>query len=413
MKIFTQTTRIIALSGFFLLGALFTATAQTFEYKDSGTDFILFDMSIPPGQNTVAYAAGAEFTANSDGVIIKTEDAGETWETIYPVTGTSPGFEKIEFINDNKGFAVGYSAFKTEDAGETWVEITIANDVSRYASLAFFNENVGIATAFVSSGAGFEVYVTNDGGDTWNTTSSIDNIGSISLDYANETTLFSIGNNQIISKSTDGGDTWEVVRTGTPQFFNVEVAFKDLNNGVVSGEDGQLLTTHDSGETWDEFSTGYHNFYGLAYVGDQLLAAGTDEDVYISEDNGSNWELLHDGDGLATMYEIQFFEDGSGLICGSQGTMLRFEDVILNTNTPDTPEGIAHFYSPSTKELTIASKNNTIENVTIYSLTGQLVKEVTNTSNTAIVNTSSLANGTYIAAVSVNGTAKTIKFIKH
>ncbi len=413
MKIFTQTTRIIALSGFFLLGALFTATSQTFEYKDSGTDFILFDMSIPPGQNTVAYAAGSQNTQNSDGIIIKTEDAGETWETILPASGTVPGFEKIEFINDDKGFAVGYSAFKTEDAGETWEEITIANDVNRYASLEFYNENIGIATAFVNVGVGFEVYVTNDGGDTWNVTSGINNIGSISLDYADETTLFSVGNNQIISKSTDGGDTWEVIRTGTPQFFNVEVAFKDLNNGVVSGEDGQLLTTHDSGETWDEFSTGYHNFYGLTYIGDQILASGTDEDVYISQDNGSNWDLVFDGDGTATMYEIQLFEDGSGLICGSQGTMLRFEDVILNTNTPDTPEGIAHFYIPSTKELTIASKNNTIENVTIYSLTGKLVKEVANTSNTAIINTSSLANGTYVVTVSVNGTAKTIKFIKH
>ncbi|RFN57897.1 YCF48-related protein [Marixanthomonas ophiurae] len=411
MKKFTLNPQKVAFSCLFFLG-LFTATAQTFEYKNSGTDFILFDMSIPPGQNNVAFAAGAMNTQNSDGVIIKTEDAGETWETIFPTSGTVPGFEKIEFLNDDKGFAVGYGAFKTEDAGETWEEITIANDLNRYSSLEFFNENVGIATAFVSTGVGFEVYVTNDGGDTWNTTSSIDDIGSISLGYADENTLFSVGNNQIISKSTNGGDTWEVIRTGTPQFFNVEVSFKDLNNGVVSGEDGQLLTTHDSGETWDEFATGYHNFYGLTYIGDQILASGTDEDVYISQDNGSNWNLAFDGDGTSTMYEIQLFEDGSGLICGSQGKMIKFEDVILSNNIPENLSGITHFYSSASKELTIASKNETIEDVAIYSLTGQLVRNVSNTSNTAVINTSSLSNGTYIATISVAGKTKTIKFVR-
>lgn len=413
MKNFTLNPQKVALSFLFFIG-IFTVQAQTFEYKDSGTDFILFDMSIPAGQNNVAYAAGAMNTQNSDGVIIKTEDAGETWETILPTSGTVPGFEKIEFINDDTGFALGYGAYKTEDAGETWQEITIADDVFRYSSLEFFNENVGIVAVFVTTGVGFEVYVTNDGGNTWNATSSIDNVGSISLDYADETTLFSIGNNQIISKSTDGGDTWEVIRTGTPQLFNVEVAFKDLNNGVVAGEEGELLVTHDSGETWnDDFSTGYHHFYGLKYVGDQILAAGTDEDVYISQDNGDTFSELFNGPGTSAMYEIQLFENGTGLICGSQGKMIKFEDVVLSNNTPENVTEITHFYSSTSKELTIASKSETIQNVTLYSLTGQEVKNISNTTNTAIVNISSLANGTYIATVTVNGTAKTIKFIKH
>ena len=86
-------------------------------------------------------------------------------------------------------------------------------------------------------------------------------------------TLFTVGKDQVISKSGDGGENWSIINTGIQGFYNFEVYFKDLNNGIVSTEDGTLLTTHDSGLTWDSFSTGYHNFYGLNYVGDHIICS--------------------------------------------------------------------------------------------------------------------------------------------
>ena len=66
-----------------LFSGLFCGFSQTWEYKDSGTDYILFDLSIPEGQNDVAYAAGAQFTANSPGIIIKSTNGGETLSLIH------------------------------------------------------------------------------------------------------------------------------------------------------------------------------------------------------------------------------------------------------------------------------------------------------------------------------------------
>ncbi|MDY0078666.1 MAG: YCF48-related protein, partial [Bacteroidales bacterium] len=130
------------------IGVFFSAKAQSFEFKNSGTDFILFDLSIPAGQNDIAYAAGSKFTFDTEGVIIKTSDGGETWETIYPVSGTSVSFEKIEFITVDLGFVAGYGLLmKTADGGETWTDVDVDSGVYLYNNLSFFDENNGFVSA--------------------------------------------------------------------------------------------------------------------------------------------------------------------------------------------------------------------------------------------------------------------------
>lgn len=415
MKTFTFSPKTLILSVALVLGSMMTSQAQTFEYKDSGTNFILYDLSIPSGQNDIAYAAGSKNTQNSEGVIIKTLDGGETWNTINPLSGTAPSFEKIEFVSDTKGFAVGYDTFlKTEDGGATWTDVTVGNDVYLYKSLTFFDENKGIATALLNTDPFFAMYTTEDGGDTWFITTSIVDAGAYSIAYADETTLFSVGNNELISKSTDGGDSWVQVNSGTPQLYALSVYFRDVDNGMVGLEDGRIFLTHDSGATWiPGLSTGYHNFYTLAYRGDQLLAAGTDEEVYFSDDNGVNWNKIYDGPSSSTYYEIGFFEDGSGLICGSQGKMLKFQDVFLGTNDNQLPENdLVSFYNSASKTFNIQSKTEKIEKVAIYNITGQLVGSFTNDSHTFDTNVSAYSNGVYLVTVTSNNQTSSLKFLK-
>lgn len=409
-----ETMRITINNLFCVLGifsGVFCASAQVWDYKDSGTDYILFDLSIPEGQNDVAYAAGAQFTANSPGIIIKSTDGGETWELNYPLTGTIDGLEKIEFVSVDKGFAVGYDLFlKTEDGGGTWTPITVGTDIWRYNNLTFYNELIGYATAFTNS-SGFQTYLTTDGGDTWTQGTSSANMGTIAVGYADETTLFSTGNDQVISKSTDSGNTWTVIRNGTPTFVNLEVAFSDLENGMVSGEDGELLITHDSGDTWTSFSTGYHNFYGLHYEGSELYAAGTDQDIYYSSDDGETWAVLHNGENVATFYEIQFFDNNSALICGSQGRMLKYTPV-LDTPAIEYAE-VDIVYNQSSQSLEIRSPNAAIREVNLYSILGQIIfKEMLTPTTSTSFNVASLANGLYLVNVVTNDSSVSKKFLK-
>ena len=398
---------------FLLLIVPFILNAQVWEYKDSGTDFILLDVSIPPGQDQIAYAAGSQYTVDSEGIIIKTVNGGETWETIYPLSGTVHSFTRIEFISPLKGFVVGWgnTFMMTEDGGATWVDIVAGTDIYYYSGLNFYDENNGFAMGLNLSN-GLDSYITNDGGITWNLLTNTTNMAEFASAYADENTLFTVGKDQVISKSEDGGENWSVINTGIQGFYNFEVYFKDLNNGIVSTEDGTLLTTHDSGLTWDSFSTGYHNFYGLNYVGDHIYAAGTDEDVYLSSDNGTTWEMIHNGPPTATFYAIEFFNNGDALICGSQGTMLKASALILNTNTVENPS-LTIFYRSSIKEL-IVNSDLVFSSYLIYSLDGKLInKQKVTSNNTLKIDVSHLSNGNYMVVLNSDNNRRSAKFVKH
>ena len=398
---------------FLLLIVPFILNAQVWEYKDSGTDFILLDLSIPPGQDQIAYAAGSQYTVDSEGIIIKTVDGGETWETIYPLSGTVHSFTRIEFVSPLKGFVVGWgnTFMMTEDGGATWVDIAAGTDIYYYSGLNFYDENNGFAMGLNLSN-GLDSYITNDGGITWNLGTNTTDMAEFASAYADEDTLFTVGKDQVISKSGDGGENWSIINTGIQGFYNFEVYFKDLNNGIVSTEDGTLLTTHDSGLTWDSFSTGYHNFYGLNYVGDHIYAAGTDEDVYLSSDNGTTWEMIHNGPPTATFYAIEFFNNGDALICGSQGTMLKASALILNTNTVEN-SSLTIFYRSSIKEL-IVNSDLVFSSYLIYSLDGKLINEQKVTSNNTLkIDVSHLSNGNYMVILNSDNNSRTAKFVKY
>ena len=398
---------------FLLLIVPFILNAQVWEYKDSGTDFILLDLSIPPGQDQIAYAAGSQYTVDSEGIIIKTVDGGETWETIYPLSGTVHSFTRIEFVSPLKGFVVGWgnTFMMTEDGGATWVDIAAGTDIYYYSGLNFYDENNGFAMGLNLSN-GLDSYITNDGGITWNLLTNTTNMAEFASAYADENTLFTVGKDQVISKSEDGGENWSVINTGIQGFYNFEVYFKDLNNGIVSTEDGTLLTTHDGGLTWDSSSTGYHNFYGLNYVGDQLFAAGTDEDVFQSFNNGNTWNLIFSGPPIATFYAIEFFSNGDALICGSQGTMLKASALILNTNTVEN-SSLTIFYRSSIKEL-IVNSDLVFSSYLIYSLDGKLINEQKVTSNNTLkIDVSHLSNGNYMVVLNSDNNRRTAKFVKY
>ena len=126
--------------------------------------------------------------------------------------------------------------------------------------IEFWDSNNGVAAASTNS-SGFVLYVTADGGDSWTMATGINqNIQDVA--YASANTLYAVGGDEKISKSTDGGNTWSEIYSGifTYYFFGVDFVGEF---GVVGGEDGKRMSTTDGGVTWSTSSTGYENLYGV------------------------------------------------------------------------------------------------------------------------------------------------------
>jgi photosystem II stability/assembly factor-like uncharacterized protein len=97
---------------------------------------------------------------NTFGVLFKTTDGGQSWNTIYLDALACP--HGMCFLDYNTGFITGKGLFgKTTDGGATWTSLKSAN-VFYYYDVNFKNGHEGIVTA--QNGIYFK---TTDGGHTW------------------------------------------------------------------------------------------------------------------------------------------------------------------------------------------------------------------------------------------------------
>ncbi len=316
---------------FIMVGA--NLNAQNWASLDSGTGFILFDISFAPGQSEIGFAGGMQYTYDADGIVIKTEDGGDTWTQILPNAGTMDGIEAVSFPATDIGYIAGWNNYiaKTIDGGETWNELNVGSEVWFFQDLEFLDENNGVAVGY-----GGEIYVTENGGASWTSATGI-NQGIEDIAYASSSILYAVGGDEKISKSIDGGYTWTEIYTGTFQRYFMGVDFEG-DFGVVGGEDGKIMSTQNGGDSWSTFATGYHNFQGVQVIDDQIAyIGGTDEDIYKTTNGGDTWEIEHNGVGDAHIYKVKFTTSGIGFACGSQGLLLR-----------KTPSFVADFYADHT-----------------------------------------------------------------
>jgi PKD repeat protein len=328
--------------------------AQDWSYVNStGTTFILYGMSFPPGQSTVGYACGMQYTYDADGVIVKTLDGGNNWTQIWPASGSIDGLQGIWFTSDLVGFACGWNNYfiKTTDGGVTWTPVTVGTDVWYYRDVEFWDATNGIAIAVMNNTDDQACFITSNGGNTWApSTSGMATADVMGVSYASQSVVYAVGTSANVYKSTDGGHNWTVSSTLSAMLLGVD--FASTTFGVVGGEE-KMFSTNNGGSSWQTYTTGYENFYatlsspdGIAYVG------GTDEHIYKTTNFGQSWAIDNSGSGSSSLYRIRKTANGALFACGSQGKILKWTPPLEAdfTATPATvcTGGTVNFYDNST-----------------------------------------------------------------
>jgi PKD repeat protein len=328
--------------------------AQDWSYVNStGTTFILYGMSFPPGQSTIGYACGMQYTYDADGVIVKTTDGGNNWTQIWPASGTIDGLQGIWFISDLVGFACGWNNYfiKTTDGGATWNPVTVGTDVWYYRDVEFWDSSNGIAVAVMENTTDQAAFITSNGGTTWvPATSGLATADVMGISYASQSIVYAVGTGASVYKSTDGGHNWTVSSTLSAMLLGVD--FCNTSFGVVGGEE-KMFATNNGGSSWTTYVTGYENFYatlsspdGTGYIG------GTDEHIYKTTDFGQSWTMDNSGSGSSSLYRIRKTANGAMFACGSQGKILKWTPPLEAdfTATPTTicTGGSVNFYDNST-----------------------------------------------------------------
>jgi photosystem II stability/assembly factor-like uncharacterized protein len=265
------------------------------------------------------------WASGTGGTVIRTVDAGKTWDVIAVRGAEKLDFRDIEAFDANTAYILSIgngadsSIHKTVDGGKTWKE------QFRNASEKAFFDAIGCwdaknCIAMSDPVDGHYVLINTIDGETWKPIVSNQLPAAkdgeaafaasgtcLYINPANgDVFLVSGGNDARVFKSTDRGSSWTVATTqivkGTPGSGIFSIAFRNALHGTVVGgnyeKPNDTLNTvafsRDGGKTWYEGEglSGYRS--AVSYIDDRTTVAVGTNGTDISYDRGGTWKKIGD-----------------------------------------------------------------------------------------------------------------------
>lgn len=175
-----------------------------------------FPMRSVEFKNDVGLLAGG--IGFRDGFISRSENGGISWSHSH----FDFEFRSISWKNENEVFVCGYGVvMKSEDAGQTWKLIDVEGDL--FTDIQFVSQDIAYITGHQGS-----ILKTEDGGTTWtkirNANLPLQSRRRIEgLWFFSETEGIVVGEKGLFWKTTDGGESWEAADLGAEE--NLESIF--------------------------------------------------------------------------------------------------------------------------------------------------------------------------------------------
>jgi photosystem II stability/assembly factor-like uncharacterized protein len=273
-----------------------------------------------------AVSANVVWASGSGGTVLRTVDAGKTWQRVGP-----PGTETLQF-RDIEAFDAEHAVtlsigpgtdsrvYRTDDGGKTW-QLTFTNPDPNafYDCIAFFDRRRGLAMSDPVGGV-FRVLRTDDGGRSWQQVppegfppalpgeAGFAASGQCLTTSGPRDAWIATGGGARarVLHSADGGRHWQVADTPLPSSASAgvfAVAFRNPRQGVAIGGDfanptapgPAVAVSRNAGRDWrtpPQAPAGYRS--GLAWRGNTVLAVGPTGSNF-SPDGGFHWTQFDAG----------------------------------------------------------------------------------------------------------------------
>lgn len=263
------------------------------------------------------------------GGLLRSIDAGETWDLVFPYWGSA----SIDTAREG-WLASDGALFRTVDGGHSWsseIDSVPARAPRRFGPVAFFNRDEGILFASVR-GTDLErpisIFQTTNGGRGWFLRERIEGCHPAVQICVTGRRAVALGcERRLLLQSNDAGATWT---RSEPPF---EVRFSTGNPLSCNGgsrfwltDQGQAARSDDGGHTWvdqplptvDDVLVTAASF-ATAETGWSVgvgLSAATGTFVYRTDDGGASWfEQVHfERDARTSQQEVHFADVDHGIV---------------------------------------------------------------------------------------------------
>lgn len=223
--------------------------------------------------------------------------------------------------------------YKSVDGGKNWKKVLYINDITGIADMRMDPHNPNKIMAamyehrrwpwfYKSGGKGSAIYISNDGGDSWEKVSEglpKEELGRIGLAFATSKKdwiyAYVESSDNAIYRSTDGGYSWERrsrskdSNIGGRPFYYADIYVDPKNENRVYSIASEVTSTEDGGRSWQAFAPGNrihtdHHAYWIHPDDPEFIMVGHDGGLNITHDRGKNWWFA-DNLPLAQFYHLR------------------------------------------------------------------------------------------------------------
>ena len=288
------------------------------------------------------------YVVGENEIIARTTNEGGNWIIVHEEN--SGELFSLDFINENTGFAGGYSdnlnsgiIYKTTNGGNNWAGVLI--DSVNIWSLHFIDAYTGIAGGwevsmaynFVNSNSGVArqsksihslIYLTTNGGNNWDRI-DINTVYEVSdLSFIDASTGWGTGwslNGEKLVKTTNGGINWNLIWSG--EIYDVySIFFINANTGWITG-DRLILKSTNGGSNWFyqiiPYTQGIPELYESYFINESTgWVVGDGSTILKTTNGGENWGGQANP-GQSWLWDVYFNNENTGWVVGGNGRILK------------------------------------------------------------------------------------------
>ena len=267
--------------------------------------------------------------------IYKSLDGGKNWQLMglentrhihrVIIDPTNPNTVYVGAIGSPWGEHPERGVFKTTDGGKTWSKILFANNKTGVADMVMdpSNPNKLIVALwehkrdpwfFKSGGEGSGLYITHDGGVTWEKRTDADGLpkgelGRIGIAIARNkpNIVYALveAKKNALYKSEDGGFNWKKINDksdiGNRPFYYSEIYVDPENENRVFSVFTYVNVSEDGGKNFEQLMPAYgvdngvhpdHHAWWMHPTDGSFMIDGNDGGMNITHDGGKTWRFV-------------------------------------------------------------------------------------------------------------------------